>query len=770
MAQRNPGFTPPALWAGVECTVNRVGNQFFDQLERSGHAWRLDDLDRFAAVGIQTLRYPILWERVAPHGLQHADWGWVDERLARLRALAIRPIVTLVHHGGGPRGTHLLDPGFAAGLAAFAGAVAARYPWIEDYTPVNEPLTTARFSALYGYWYPHRHDMLACLRALLNETAATAGAMRAIRCRNPAARLVQTEDMGKAFSTPVLAYQAQFENERRWLSLDLLCGRVDEHHPLWGYLQWLGLSDGDLAPFAADPCPPEVIGINHYLTSERFLDERLERYPPDTHGGNGRHAYADVEAVRVRVEGLAGVGGILREAWERYHLPLAVTEVHLGSTREEQLRWLAETWHSALAARRDGVDVRAITAWSLLGAYDWHCLVTRCEDRYEPGVFDIRSPVPRPTALAAVVRDLAAGRDPRHPVLAIPGWWRRPTRLIYPPVPTGRGPDPIPLGAPAAGRAMQPVLIVDRDQSLAIAFARHCAARAIAYRRLPADDLPTMDPGVIDALFAESRPWAVIHPSLAGTDATTASNLAAACVRSGAALLAVSSYRVFDGVRTQRYVESDPVAPRAGQGRRLVQIEAAILGTMPEALIVRAGELLGAPAAVDVVGALRALAVGARVVADDGDRIPYSHVPDLVDVCLDLLIDDERGIVHLAHPGAATAAALIRRVAAFPGLSHGIVVARLRRMSSADGGGGRRQIELASERAWLLPPLADVIAWHSRAWLAAASPATTHERPCPNPGTEPQGTQGRNLRQGRQGAPSAPGVGADAEHAIALDP
>ena len=109
------------------------------------------------------------------------NWRWADERLGRLRDLGIRPIVTLVHHGSGPRGTNLLDAGFAPGLAAFAGAVAARYPWLEDFTPVNEPLTTARFSALYGTWYPHARDPLAFVRALLNECAATAQAMGAIR-------------------------------------------------------------------------------------------------------------------------------------------------------------------------------------------------------------------------------------------------------------------------------------------------------------------------------------------------------------------------------------------------------------------------------------------------------------------------------------------------------------------------------------------------------------------------------------------------------------
>ena len=37
-----------ALWGGVEGRVNRVGDRFFDQLERSGHAHRPGDLDRFA--------------------------------------------------------------------------------------------------------------------------------------------------------------------------------------------------------------------------------------------------------------------------------------------------------------------------------------------------------------------------------------------------------------------------------------------------------------------------------------------------------------------------------------------------------------------------------------------------------------------------------------------------------------------------------------------------------------------------------------------------
>ena len=431
---------PLALWGGVECTVNRVGGRFFDQVERTGHGCRDDDLDRIAALGLRTLRYPVLWERVAPRGLDGADWSWTDARLGRLRALGVRPVVGLVHHGSGPRGTSLLDPGFAPALARFARAVAERYPHVEAYTPVNEPLTTARFSALYGHWYPHRRDAPAFARALVTQCRAVALAMRAVRAVNPAARLVQTEDLGRTWSTPALAYQADFENERRWLTWDLLTGRVDRDHALWSFLVGAGVGEGELDAFLEAPCPPDVVGVNHYPTSERFLDDRLDPYPAWTHGGNGRDRYADVEAVRVLADGPAGLAALLGEAWARYGLPLAVTEVHLGGPADEQVRWLVEAWDEADRARRAGADVRAVTAWALLGSFDWPSLLTREDGHYEPGCFDVRGGRPIETPLAEAVRALAAGRRPDGPALRQPGWWRRPDRLAYPPVVAGRAP------------------------------------------------------------------------------------------------------------------------------------------------------------------------------------------------------------------------------------------------------------------------------------------------------------------------------------------
>ncbi|PSF37257.1 dTDP-4-dehydrorhamnose reductase [Aphanothece hegewaldii CCALA 016] len=660
---------PLEIWAGVECTVNRVGDEYFDQLERNGHAKRIEDLELFALMGITAMRYPVLWEKIAPNGLDSADWSWADLRLKRLQELEIRPIVGLVHHGSGPPCTSLIDPEFPEKLALYAGAIAKRYPWVMDYTPINEPLTTARFSGLYGHWYPHGRDNLTFARALLGQCRGIIQAMRAIRQINPHAKMIQTEDLGKVYSSPILNYQADFENERRWLSFDLLCGKVTPDHPMWHYLRYCGITETELAWFLENFCPPDIMGINYYLTSDRYLDEQIEQYPTHCHGGNGKHQYADVEAVRVRAEGITGHYTILKEVWQRYQLPLAVTEVHLNCTREEQLRWLYEAWNDALKLQQEGIDIRSITAWAILGSYDWNSLVTRSVGHYESGVFDLRAPQPRATALARLIRNLTTGNVPTHPILDIPGWWHRSKRLLY----SQSVPDPIRVRP-----SPRPLLIIGATGTLGKAFARLCETREISYRLLSRHEMDITNPASVETVLEQFLPWAVVNAAgyVRVDDAERepdtcfkintegAATLAMACERHGAILLTFSSDLVFDGTGSIPYVESDAIAPINVYGHSKAIAEERVLQAHHNALIIRTSAFFGPWDEYNFVTlALRQLKAGQPFLAAEDVLISPTYVPDLVHASLDLLIDGEYGVWHLTNQEAITWADLARMAA-----------------------------------------------------------------------------------------------------------
>ncbi|WP_373651580.1 family 1 glycosylhydrolase [Schlesneria sp. DSM 10557] len=648
------------LWGGLECTRNRVGDDFHDQFERSGHWARVDDLNRIADLGIKVVRYPALWEWASPAASEHYEWGWIDERFQRLKQLNIAPIAGLVHHGGGPHGVDLLKDSFAKGLEAYAFAFASRYPWVTGYTPVNEPLTTARFSALYGHWYPHQRDSRAFAMAMLNQCQATVLAMRAIRKVNPEARLIQTEDLGKTFASPSLQYQADFDNQRRWLTFDLLAGAVDRHHPIGSYFEWLGVPEESLRWFADNPLPADILGINYYVTSERYLDRRYHRYPVGCRGSNGKHVYADIEAVRVRREGLVGVKKLVQEAWKRYRTPIAITEAHIGCTREEQLRWLNEVWNHAHDARQEhGVDLRAVTAWALLGSFDWNSLLTRKAGYYESGAFDVRGPVPRPTAVAKLAKELASGTKPSHAVLAGDGWWRRDIRFLI------RSPQTSPHRQPIKG---PPILLISNGDTLGNSIKVCCEIRGLPVKAISRSKHDFSNPRNIDNMLLRTKPWAIIYTGQSREDTflkyrTRASDprslnepgaLATISRAANLPLMAFSSSSVFGVEREQPYRESDTPNPICEFGRTKLQTELRILDTAPHALLVRPGAYLDISAKN---GFLR------RSVQAFNDGIPccldpitmsLTYLPEIVNTGLDLLIDGNSGIWHLAGEGFAT--------------------------------------------------------------------------------------------------------------------
>jgi dTDP-4-dehydrorhamnose reductase len=428
-----PG-TRPEVWAGLECARVRVNGRVVDQLELTGHDKRISDLDRLTWLGVRAVRYPALWERVAPRGLRNADWRWTDERLAGLREAGIKPIVGLLHHGSGPGGMSLSHPGFVRAFARYGEAVARRYPWVDTYVPINEPLTTARFAGLYGFWSPHARSKVTFARLLVTQCLAIREAMAAIRAVRSDARLLANEDVGQSFGTPELQSLTDFVNERRWLTWDLLMGAVVPGHAMWRSLALTSGLIADLDDLAERPCPPDSLGVDHYVTSDRFLDHRVTRYPMDVRPPLGEAAHVDVEAVRVAGIPDAGFATAITATWQRYHRPIVLAEVALAGESADQVAWWQDAWAATDRAREAGARVDAVACWAVVGATGWADLL-RGGAGYEPGCFDVSADPVLARPLALAVRQSAAGRSitPGGDVLPprLVGWWHAKDRFLY---------------------------------------------------------------------------------------------------------------------------------------------------------------------------------------------------------------------------------------------------------------------------------------------------------------------------------------------------
>jgi dTDP-4-dehydrorhamnose reductase len=632
------------IWGGIECTINRVGNKYFDQLHCAGHYTRDNDIELIASLGIKKLRYPLLWEHHQPDLGKPIDWTWSEKQLNKVKALGITPIVGLVHHGSGPVFTDLLDNKFADLLADYAKEVATKFPWIEYYTPVNEPLTTARFSGLYGFWYPHKKQDVSFAKMVLNQLKAVVLSMKEIRKINPLAKLVQTEDLGKTYSTPFLQYQANFENNRRWLTYDVLCGKMIPGHPMWEYFVRLGIPEKEMQFFIDNPCPPDIMGMNYYVTSERFLDERISKYEPYTYGGNELHTYADVEVVRAPHKFATGIDVLLKEASERYHLPIAITEVHINCTRDEQLRWFKQIWDKCNTLSND-IHIRAVTAWSLLGAFGWNKLLTTEQRDYEIGAFDIRSGTPRPTAMAALIKELSLENKCNNPIISAPGWWQKINVKHQPDT------DTVP-----------PLLIIGKNGTLGRAFGHLCSFRRIKHELLGRQELDITDKQQISNIIQLHKPWAIINAAGyvrvddAESDHIRCYNentigpklLAKACYEHSIRFVTFSSDLVFDGQKKSPYVETDNVNPLNIYGLSKARAEKNILEVNPDALIIRSSSFFGPWDQYNFPHLLiNTISSNQPFIAASDVYISPTYIPDLVNNSLDLLIDKEAGIWHL---------------------------------------------------------------------------------------------------------------------------
>lgn len=236
---------------GIECSYPTVGHGRWrrDEMESTRHyeLWP-EDFERARAIGITHIRYgPPL--HLIFEGPGRYDWSYIDPQMEALRELGPEPIVDLCHFGLPSWLGNFQNPDIGQALEEYAGAFVERFSWVRFYTPVNEMYVCARMSALDGLWNEQLHDEGAYARAAWNLANASIRMSDAILKRRADAIFVNSES--SEFCQPCCPDEhvqktADFENERRFLPLDLIYAHQLSDR-MCDYLREHGRTDGDIS-------------------------------------------------------------------------------------------------------------------------------------------------------------------------------------------------------------------------------------------------------------------------------------------------------------------------------------------------------------------------------------------------------------------------------------------------------------------------------------------------------------------------------------------
>ncbi len=359
---------------GIENSIPTIdgGRTRVDQMESCGHYrhWRTD-FDLLEEIGVRFLRYgpPLHTTLIGPG---RYDWSFADLTFQDLFRRDVVPIVDLCHFGLPDWLGDFQNPDFPTQFAAYARAFAARFPWVQLYTPVNEMFICAQFSAMFGWWNEQCKSDRAFVTALNHIVRANVLAMMAILEVRPDAIFIQSESSEYFHAeSPKAIKPAEIENSRRFLSLDLNYGhRVDSE--MFEYLMDNGMSLDDYHFFLGNSVRHHcILGNDYYWTNE--------------------HRVASDGSSRASGE-VFGYSEITRQYYDRYRLPVMHTETNLveGPNGDEAVNWLWKEWANVLRVRNDGVPTVGFTWYSLTDQTDWDTALREKNNRVHPvGLYDL---------------------------------------------------------------------------------------------------------------------------------------------------------------------------------------------------------------------------------------------------------------------------------------------------------------------------------------------------------------------------------------------
>ncbi len=339
-----------------------------DELKTTDHynRWK-EDFQLVKSIGIEFLRYGPSYY-VSHEGPGKYNWDFADATFAELNELGITPIVDLCHFGVPDWIGDFQNNDWPQYFAEYAKAFASRFPQLQFYTPVNEIFITATFSAQYGWWNECQSSDKAFVNALKNLCKANVLAMQAILEIQPEATFIQSESSEYFHAEdPSCRTQADFLNEKRFLSLDLSYGHP-VNVPLYKYLLDNGLTDKEYQWFEKNFIKARcIMGNDYYVTNEHTV-----------HADGNTSPSGEIFGYYI----------ITQQYYNRYRLPVMHTETNISEPNS--VRWLKKEWANVYRFKQDGFPIVGFTWYSLLDQIDWDSALTKNAGNINPlGLFDL---------------------------------------------------------------------------------------------------------------------------------------------------------------------------------------------------------------------------------------------------------------------------------------------------------------------------------------------------------------------------------------------
>jgi beta-glucosidase len=358
------GFASEFIWAaGIEDTFVpqvRGSHRSLDEYELMGHYvhWR-EDIDLARELGLKALRWGVPWYKVEPE-MGKFDWSWTDQVLPYMvEEAGVTPILDLMHYGC-PfwLKREFANSDYPKRVAEFTAEFVNRYKHlVKWYTPLNEPIINALMCGMRGLWPPYLKGDAGYIRVMLQLARGIIQTVNTIKSLDPDAIMFHVEATGMTRTARKdLEPLAREEKDRGHICYDLISGRIREEHSLFSWLVRNGASPDALDEITDQAIELDVLGLNFYpqwSTRLLYIDQK------------GRLAFKETEP-----EG-TGFKELLTDHYERYKVPIMITETSAVGSDEIREQWLESSTGMIKELRASGVPVIGYTWFPLFTMIDW---------------------------------------------------------------------------------------------------------------------------------------------------------------------------------------------------------------------------------------------------------------------------------------------------------------------------------------------------------------------------------------------------------------